>query len=314
MSTISNDDRKKVKGQGFLSNNDGIHFSGRIITENGTLNAKQLKNVSEAAEKFGNGTVTFTSRMTVELPGIRFEDIEPFKEYISKENMVTGGTGSRVRPVVACKGTVCTYGLFDTQGLAREIHKRFYEKYYDVALPHKFKIGVGGCPNKCIKPDLNDFGIMGQSVPDYDKDMCRGCNKCSVEEACKLKAAKKVDGKLAIDMDTCINCGLCINKCHFNAIKEEKRGLKLFIGGKWAKTTRPGTPLEGIYSIEEALDIIEKSILYYRENGLKGERFGDMIDRIGFVKVQAEILSDEILKRKEEILNASLKNVGGASC
>ena len=30
---------------------------------------------------------------------------------------------------------------------------------------HKFKIAVGGCPNNCVKPDLNDLGIIGQMVP-----------------------------------------------------------------------------------------------------------------------------------------------------
>jgi dissimilatory sulfite reductase (desulfoviridin) alpha/beta subunit len=31
-----------------------------------------------------------------------------------------------------------------------------------VTLPHKFKIGVGGCPNSCVKPSLNDVGIEGR--------------------------------------------------------------------------------------------------------------------------------------------------------
>ena len=30
-----------------------------------------------------------------------------------------------------------------------------------MALPAKFKIGVGGCPNNCVKPTLNDIGIVG---------------------------------------------------------------------------------------------------------------------------------------------------------
>ena len=29
-------------------------------------------------------------------------------------------------------------------------------------LPHKFKIGISGCPNGCTKPKENDLGIMGQ--------------------------------------------------------------------------------------------------------------------------------------------------------
>ncbi|MFR4430429.1 MAG: hypothetical protein ACLT4D_14210 [Blautia faecis] len=75
------------------------------------------------------------------------------------------GTGSKVRPVVSCKGTTCQYGLIDTFGLSEEIHERFYHGYSAVKLPHKFKIAVGGCPNNCVKPDLNDLGIIGQRVP-----------------------------------------------------------------------------------------------------------------------------------------------------
>ncbi|MGI6425205.1 MAG: hypothetical protein ACOX2A_08330 [Tepidanaerobacteraceae bacterium] len=48
----------------------------------------------------------------------------------------------------------------------------------NVRLPHKFKIGVGGCPNNCIKPDLNDLGVIGQLVPIFDEELCYGCKKC----------------------------------------------------------------------------------------------------------------------------------------
>ena len=169
--------RKEVKGQGFLSNNDGKHFSCRVITENGAITADQLINVAEIAKQYGSGDISLTSRLTLEIPGIKYEDIENTKEHLKKDNLVSGGTGSRVRPIVPCTGTVCTFGLCDTQGIGTKLHKEFYEKWYDVKLPHKFKIGVGGCPNNCIKPSLNDFGVIGQFVPDFDEDMCSGCKK-----------------------------------------------------------------------------------------------------------------------------------------
>ena len=219
-----------------------------------------------------------------------------------------------MRPIVPCKGTVCTFGLLDTQKLGSELHKEFYNEYYDVKLPHKFKIGIGGCPNNCIKPSLNDFGLMGQHVPEYDEDMCSGCKKCAIESICKVGAAKVVNGKLFIDKEKCNNCGLCIDKCHFDAIEEGKRGLKIILGGKWGKLSRPGTPIKDIYTIEEAKKILEKTILLYREQGKTGERFGDMIDRVGFDKIQDELLNGDILERKEEILNAELHITGGATC
>lgn len=311
---ITEEQRKAVKSQGFLSNNDGIHFSCRVVTENGALNVDQLQNICDVAKQYGSGNISLTTRLTLEVPGIEFENIENVKKHLAKDGLKSGGTGSRVRPVVPCKGTVCAFGLYDTQKLGTELHQQFYNGYYDVKLPHKFKIGIGGCPNNCIKPSLNDFGLMGQHVPEYDEDMCSGCKKCAVEASCKVGAAKLVDGKLVIDKDKCNNCGLCIDKCHFDAIEGGREGLKVILGGKWGKLSRPGTPIKGIYSIEEVKEILEKTILLYREQGKTGERFGDMIDRIGFEKIEDEILNGNILERKEEILNANLHLVGGATC
>ena len=166
--TVSPTDEKRVKALGFLSNKGTDNFSGRIITVNGKITAAQQQCIAEAAEKFGNGNITFTTRLTIEVQGIPYDKIEDFRAYIAREGLVTGGTGSLVRPVVACKGTTCQYGLLDSFALSEEIHHRFYEGYHTVRLPHKFKIAVGGCPNNCVKPDLNDLGIIGQRIPNLD--------------------------------------------------------------------------------------------------------------------------------------------------
>ena len=93
----------------------------------------------EAAQKFGNGKIALTTRLTLEVQGLTYDNIEPFNTFIAQAGLYTGGTGSRVRPIVACKGTVCIHGLIDTQELARELHETFYKGWYDVKLPHKFK-------------------------------------------------------------------------------------------------------------------------------------------------------------------------------
>jgi len=307
--SISADQRKKVKGQGFLSNKDQVHFSARIITENGVLNARQLRNLSEAAEKFGNGNISFTSRLNVELPGISYADIPAVQAHIARENMVTGGTGAKVRPVVACKGTVCMLGNIDTQGLATEIHTRFYKGFGQVTLPHKFKIAVGGCPNNCVKPDLNDVGIIGQKVPQYDLNLCKGCDQCAVVLACPMKACTMKDDVMEIDRETCNNCGLCIGTCPFNAVPDGKVGYKVTIGGRWGKHIRIGTPLNDIFTKDEAMDIIEKTILLFKEKGLSGERLSSMIERLGVAVSEQMVIAHDLLDRKPEILG--LNTVGG---
>ena len=146
------------------------------------------------------------------------------------------------------------FGLYDTQALAKEIHDRFFVGYAGVTLPHKFKIAVGGCPNNCMKPDLNDLGIVGQRVPKL-KPVARG-------------------------------------------------------SGRWGKKVRIGTPLSKLFTREEALDVVEKAILLFKSKGETGERFGMTVDRLGAAKVEKMLISDNLLKRKEEILEQ--ETIGGA--
>ena len=227
----------------------------------------------------------------MEIPGIPYDKIEEFQKFISKEGLVTGGTGAKVRPVVSCKGTTCQYGLLDSYAISEEIYKRFYEGYGDVALPHKFKIAVGGCPNNCVKPNLNDVGIIGQRIPEVNTDVCKGCKKCAIEAACPNKVAKVVEGKIQIDKEACKHCGRCVGKCPFHTIEDGAYGYKIYIGGRWGKKVSMGKELGKIFtSKEEALDVIEKAILFFRDNGIKGERFAETIERIGFENVEKQLL------------------------
>lgn len=313
--TIKPEEIKRVKALGFLNNKGTDLFNGRIITVNGKINAEQTKIIAEAAEKFGNGDVEFTTRLTVEVRGIHFDRIEEFRAYIAKAGLETGGTGSLVRPVVSCKGTTCQYGLYDTFDLSEKIHERFYKGYHTVKLPHKFKIAAGGCPNNCVKPDLNDLGIVGQLVPVVDEELCNGCKKCQVTAVCSMGAAKLTNGVLELDTELCNNCGRCVEQCPFDVIEEGKPGYCVYIGGRWGKKTAHGKMIGKVFtSEEEVLDFVEKTILFFREQGKTGERFADTIERIGFGAVEKELLSDDILARKQEIIDAKLHLTGGATC
>ena len=311
--TLKPEDIKRVKGLGFLQHKGTDRFNGRIITRNGRITEEECRVISEAAKRYGDGHIMFTTRLTAEVSGIAYKDIDAFRAYIGKAGLETGGTGSKVRPVVSCKGTTCQYGLYDTYALSEEIHERFYKGYNRVSLPHKFKIAVGGCPNNCVKPDLNDLGIIGARVPGYSEDQCRGCKKCQVEQACPIHAAKLTDGRLVIDPNLCNSCGRCIGKCPFHCNDEGTYGWKVYIGGRWGKRTAHGQMLGKIFtSKEEVLSVVEKAILLFRDQGISGERFADTIARIGFDRAEALILGDELSARKEEILGLNV--TGGATC
>ena len=301
--TLRPEDIKRVKALGFLHHKGTNKFNGRITNE-------ECQAIADAAKLYGDGHMMFTTRLTAEVSGIDYNDIDAFRAYVGQVGLETGGTGSKVRPVVSCKGTTCQYGLIDTLGLSEKIHERFYLGYHDVTLPHKFKIAVGGCPNNCVKPDLNDLGIIGQRVPAVEPDKCRGCKKCQIENNCPIKAAKVVDGKLVLGAD-CNDCGRCKGKCPFGAIPEYTDGYKVYIGGRWGKKFANGRPLEKIFtSEEEVMDVVERAILFFRDEGLTGERFADTIRRLGFDYVQDKLLNSRI--DKTAVLNKTVK--GGATC
>lgn len=302
--TVSKEEIARVKGLGFLQDKlTADCFNGRVITRNGKITAQEAKIIAEAAEKFGSGEIAMTSRLAIEIQRVPFDNIEPLCEFLAQHGLETGGTGPKVRPIVSCKGTTCQYGLIDTFSLSEKIHERFYKGYHNVKLPHKFKIAVGGCPNNCVKPDLNDLGVVGQRVPKADLDKCRGCKVCQIEKNCPIKNAKLEEGKINMHPEACNHCGRCVGKCPFGAVETEINGYKVCIGGRWGKRVAMGRPLEKIFtSEEEVLSVIEKCILLFREQGEAGERFADTINRIGFENVQAQLLGDEILGRKEAIL------------
>ena len=196
-----------------------------------------------------------------------------------------------------------------------KLHDLFYIGYHNVVLPHKFKLAVGGCPNNCVKPDLNDLGIIGQRLPETDLAKCRGCKTCQIVKTCPVGAASVVDGKLLIDEEKCNHCGRCVTKCPFHAVDESTYGYKIYIGGRWGKRVAHGQKLDKVFlDEEEVLSVLEKAILLFREQGKTGERFADTINRLGFENVQAQLMWDEILKYKDDILNAKMHMKGGATC
>ena len=296
-----------VKGRGFLLNRGTECFSGRLVAPAGIYSPEMLQAIAECAAAFGSGKVIFTARLNAEIVGIPFDKIPAAEAFMAERGLSFGGTGAKIRPVVACKGTTCVYGNIDTHAIAQTIYDTFYIGMRDVKLPHKFKIGVGGCPNSCMKPSLNDVGVEGCKTFLFDADLCHGCASCAVSRACPSKAVTVIDGKAVTDESKCTKCGVCVGKCPFGAVpKEAPSACRIYVGGTWGKKQRMGTRLSGIYSVDDIPAVIEGVILWYKENGLAKERLGAAIDRIGIDALESALASGELLARKDEILAAPI--------
>lgn len=116
---ISPEEIKRVKGLGCLKDKryDDI-FNIRVLTRNGRITTEEHRAIADAAEKFGNGEITMTTRLSMEIQGVPYGNLEGAIAFLEEHGLTTGGTGSLVRPVVSCKGTTCQYGLIDTFSLS----------------------------------------------------------------------------------------------------------------------------------------------------------------------------------------------------
>jgi dissimilatory sulfite reductase (desulfoviridin) alpha/beta subunit len=153
---------------------------------------------------------------------------------------------------------------------------------------HEFRVTVSDCPNACSQPQIKDIGIVGAQVPMVTENECIRCNACV--EACKEGAAvlSPAAEKPEIDFSVCVQCGQCIRACPTGTIDTDKTGYRVLLGGKLGRHPRLARELPGICSEAEVLDIVRRSIDYYKANSRNGERFGELIAR-------NKISRDEIL-------------------
>ena len=276
--------QKELKALGFLLQNDKEHFAVRFLSRAGNFTTEELANINYIADKYGKGYSGVTTRLQIEVPWIKNEDVENVIEESQKLRLRHGGTGMKVRPLVSCKGTVCLHGNIDTQGICRELE----EKYFGTDTHAKCKIGIVGCANNCAKASLNDFGIMGRTVPEYVEENCVGCSLCV--KACRQKALELVDKKIVFNEELCVKCGGCVRACRTGGFIAREKGAEIFVGGRFGRGMSLGTSLGRIFSEDDIVGVVDNIMDYYKENGVAGERICKTMDRIGQEKFINDIL------------------------
>lgn len=275
-------DIKSLKENGFLQQVQPDRFALRVRVVAGQFTAAKLMAVSEIAGKYGDGTIHFTSRQAVEIPHIRAKDIDEVKQQLEMNGLEPGVLGARVRTITGCQGSdVCKHGKIKTAKLADELTAATS----NIELPHKFKIGITGCCNNCLKAEENDLGIKGGIAPAWHAESCTYCGACA--KKCPV-AAIKVDKKskeLTFDTDKCINCGRCVSVCPTDAWKGMP-GYILYFGGTFGNRILIGKRiLPIVFTTGEVERLVLKTLEFYRIHGKKSERFGFMLERVGFEKL-----------------------------
>ncbi|NJD03537.1 MAG: 4Fe-4S dicluster domain-containing protein [Ruminiclostridium sp.] len=284
-------DYKELKKGGFMRQVQKDRFSLRLRIVGGQIQADQLLKVHEIAKRYGQGYIHMTSRQGIEIPHIKLEDVETVKKELAEAGLQPGVCGPRVRTVTACQGSmICSSGLIDTISLAKE----FDQKYYARELPHKFKLGITGCRNNCLKAEENDLGVKGGMKPEWTEDKCNFCGLCAAVCREKSIVVDKQNQKLAFDESTCNYCGRCVKSCPSGAW-EGKSGFVVYFGGLFGNRIAIGKQLFPIiFSTEVLHRVIETTLEFFKNHGKQSERFGNTLDRVGWELLQKEL--EEALK------------------
>lgn len=284
----------------------------RLRVPGGDLAAKNLARLQEIAETYGNGRVHITMRQGFEIPDIAFEDmprINSLVQEIIDDLELTRGTAKRApspagtRNISACIGSrVCPYACFDTTALARRIEREVFPNDLH------FNIALTGCHADCAGVRLFDFGVIGMTKPNYDRDRCVSCEACVKSCGRTMQALSEVNYKIERDHRRCIGCGDCVLNCPTGAwTRSERKYFRLILMGRTGKRNpRLGEHFIKWTDADSVVRILENSRTFVRhhlDSGAPGgkEHIGHIIDRVGFQEYRKWIMDGVNLPKEAEI-------------
>lgn len=281
-------DAATLKVRGIIEQKQPAHFTIRLRIVGGRLEAAKLGALAEILARYTSGHAHLTIRQGIEIPNVQFQDVENLCSDLATAGLSLSLVGPCVRSITACQGMLCRHGMIDAQGLAQRIDERVSNR---AGLPHKFKIGVTGCPNGCIKPRENDLGIMGIVRKAFHEELCDGCGLC-VRNCASPGALIIKGGSLIHHPELCARCGKCLDACPQSAWESVGVGYALFAGGKMGKQPKLGEELAlDITDGDHLPDLVDAVVTWYVAHGEQKERFGDTLDRVGIERLTAYLKS-----------------------
>ena len=145
--------------------NDRVHaniqkdgtFSVVPRMRGGVTTPDELRRIADVADKYEVRMVKVTGSQRIDLLGVKKADLPAIWDELG---MPSGQAYTKgVRMVKTCVGSqFCRFGTQDSISAGVELEQRLENLY----TPHKFKMGVVGCPRNCAEATVKDLGMVGQ--------------------------------------------------------------------------------------------------------------------------------------------------------
>lgn len=312
---------KKVMKNAYRITKNRYETALRVRIPGGSVDSESLMIISKIANEYGNGQIHMTTRQGFEILGIKMEDMEKVnkliqpiieKMEINQEEQDKGYPAAGTRNIASCIGNkVCPKAQYNTTEFAKKIEKAVFPNDLHV------KIALTGCPNDCIKARTHDFGIIGMTLPHYEKDRCVSCGAC-VKKCKQLStgALHSENYRVIREQSKCIGCGECVLNCPTNAwSRDPKKYYRLAIMGRSGKKNPRLAEDFLIWADEESIiKIILNTYKYveeYIDRSLPKEHIGYIVDRTGFMEFKKWALEgiefDDITIVKDNVYWSGIK-------
>jgi nitrite reductase (NADH) large subunit len=124
----------------------------------GTATAGELSAIADVARKYDVKEIKITGGQRLGIYGIKKSDLPAVWGELTSAGLVSGHAYAKgLRTVKTCVGLEwCRFGTQDSTSLGKQLERLTWGNW----TPHKFKMGVSGCPRNCAEASIKDFGVV----------------------------------------------------------------------------------------------------------------------------------------------------------